>query len=216
MMKIALIGATGYVGSVILGEALARGHHVTAIVRQLGKLTAHKNLIERQVNIFDHDELAPLLIGHDVLISSYNAFGGVSLEKGHENQILGAHAMIKAVKEASVPRLLVVGGAGSLDVAPNVRLVDTDEFPAEWKEMALAMAEVLSLLRKQQDLDWTFLSPSAMLEPGKRTNIFRLGGDTLLRDASGESRISTQDYAVAMLDEVESAAHSRLRFTVGY
>lgn len=215
-MKIALIGATGYVGAEILAEALARGHEVTAMVRHLGKLTPHKNLIERKANVLNHHELNALLVGHDVVISSYSAFGGVSLEEGYKSQILGVNAIIKAVKEAFVPRLLMVGGAGSLFVAPHVRLVDTPEFPAEWKEMALAMAEVLNILQQEKELNWTFLSPSAMLEPGERTTKFRLGENTLLRDADGKSRISTQDYAVAMLDEAEKPAHLRRRFTVGY
>lgn len=214
-MKIALIGATGYVGAEILKESLMRGHDVTAILRHPEKLAAETRLTVKKGDVF-HSELSALISGHDVVISSYNGFSGVNLEEGYKSQILGAHAMMNAVKKAAVPRLLIVGGAGSLFVAPNVRLVDTPEFPAEWKEMALAMAEVLRLLEQEKELNWTFLSPSAMLEPGERTNQFRLGENNLLRDADGKSRISTQDYAVAMLDEVEKPAHYRKRFTVGY
>lgn len=214
-MKIALIGAAGYVGKEILKESLMRGHEVTAIQRHPEKLAAQTRLTVKKGDVF-HSELNTLISGHDVLISSYNGFHGVSVKEGYKSQILGAEAMIDAVKKAAVPRLLIVGGAGSLFVAPNVRLVDTPEFPAEWKEMALAMAEVLDLVKQEKELNWTFLSPSAMLEPGERTNKFRLGENNLLRDVDGKSRISTQDYAVAMLDEVEKPAHARRRFTVGY
>jgi putative NADH-flavin reductase len=214
-MKIALIGATGYVGSEILAESLARGHDITAIVRHPEKLAPHKHLTVKKGDVF-HPELSSLLFAHDVVISAFNAFGGVSVEEGYQSQILGTYALIDAMKKAGIPRLLMVGGAGSLEVSPKLRLVDTPEFPKQWKEMALSMAEVLNILKQENELDWTFLSPSAMLEPGERTRKFRLGKNTLLRDSDGKSRISTQDYAVAMLDEVEKPVHSRQRFTVGY
>ena len=115
-----------------------------------------------------------------------------------------------------MPRLLVVGGAGGLEVAPGVQLIDTPEFPAQWKATAEGARQALALLRQETTLDWTVLSPSAHLEPGQRTGTFRTGTDGLLVDASGNSRISLEDYAVAMIDELEKPTHSRSRFTVGY
>jgi len=131
-------------------------------------------------------------------------------------QIKGTRTIINGVKKAGVKRLLFVGGAGSLEVKPGVQSVDTPEFPKEWKQGALATREALNLLRKETGLEWSFLSPSADLFPGQRTGKFRLGTDQLLRDANGQSRISTQDYAMAMIDEVEHPTHIRQRFTVGY
>jgi putative NADH-flavin reductase len=127
-----------------------------------------------------------------------------------------ANALISAVKTAGVKRLLVVGGAGSLEVAPGKVLMDTDGFPEAFKAEAKAGARFLARLRAEPDLDWTFLSPSADFAPGERTGHFRLGGDQLLSDATGKSHISTEDFAIAMVDEVEQPAHSRQRFTVGY
>lgn len=128
----------------------------------------------------------------------------------------GIRSIIAATKSAGGSRLLVVGGAGSLDVAPGVRLVDTPEFPDKWKATAEGARQALQLLRQETKLHWTMLSPSASLEPGPRTGKFRLGDDQLLVGADGQSRISLQDYAVAMIDELEKPRHSRRRFTVGY
>jgi hypothetical protein len=142
---------------------------------------------------------------------------------GHEAAIISLHhngldlqALINAVKASGVPRLIVVGGAGSLEVAPGVQVVDTPEFPAEWKPIALAAREFLNLLRAEKVLDWTYLSPSAFIEPGERTGKFRLGKDQLLVNEQGESRISNQDFAIALIDELENPTHSQQRFTVGY
>jgi len=214
-MKIALIGATGFVRSDILREALARGHQVTAIVRHPEKLTPHGLLTAVQGDVFNQQELTSLLAGHDAVISSFNAFGSHGVD-AYDKQIMGTYSIIHAVKAANVARLLMVGGAGSLEVAPHKTLDDTPEFPQEWKETALAMSEVLAILRQEDELDWTLLSPSALIQPGTRTNKFRLGNNELLRDAEGNSKISTQDYAVAMVDELANAAYSRRRFTVGY
>ena len=124
--------------------------------------------------------------------------------------------MIGAVKKAGVKRLLVVGGAGSLEVSPGVQLVDTPDFPEAYKPEALAGRDFLNVLRGERELDWTFLSPSALFVPGERTGKFRLGTDRLLVDAKGESKISMEDYAIALVDELETPRHSRQRFTVGY
>ncbi|MCM2336480.1 MAG: NAD(P)-dependent oxidoreductase [Pseudomonas sp.] len=212
-MNIALIGASGYVGSAVLKEALARGHRVTAVVSNPAKLAAQPGLEIVKVDVLDHAALAPRLAGHDAVVS---AFSGHAQADVYGYYVQGMRSIITAAKQARVPRLLVVGGAGSLEVAPGVQLVDTPEFPAQWKGTAEGAREALKLLRAETELDWTMLSPSAHLEPGERTGRFRLGTDQLLVDAQGESRISVEDYAVVMIDELERPAHSRRRFTVGY
>jgi uncharacterized protein len=212
-MTIALIGASGYVGSAILHEALWRGHHVTAVVRNTAKLVAQPGLTAITADVLDTASLGDALAGHTAVIS---AFSGHSQAQIREYYVSGLRSIIAAVKQASVPRLLVVGGAGSLDVAPGVQLVDTPHFPAQWKQTAEGARDGLRLLREEQELEWTMLSPSALLERGMRTGKFRLGTDQLLVDAAGESYISLEDYAVAMIDELERPTHSRQRFTVGY
>jgi putative NADH-flavin reductase len=213
-MKIALIGATGFVGSAILKEALERGHDVTAIVRHPDKLQAHPKLHAKKGDVYSTDEVARLISGHDAVISAFNP--GWSDPEIYNHQVKGTESIIKGVKQAGVKRLLFVGGAGSLEMKPGVQSVDLPQFPAEYKQGALATRDALNMLRKETSLEWSFLSPSADLSPGQRTGKFRLGKDQLLKDAKGESRVSVEDYAVAMLDEVERPAHIRQRFTVGY
>jgi hypothetical protein len=152
--------------------------------------------------------------GHDAVISAFNP--GWTNPNMYDLQVRGTRAIIDGVKKAGVKRLLFVGGAGSLEVMPGVQSVDLPEFPAEYKQGALATREALNLLRKEPSLDWSFLSPSADLFPGQRTGKFRLGTDQLLADTQGKSRISVEDYATAMIDEVEKPKHIRRRFTVGY
>jgi putative NADH-flavin reductase len=203
-MKIALIGATGNVGSKILAELLDRGHDVTGIVRHPEKLQPHPRLIGKRGDINDEDALAQLLSGHDAVISSVRFVSS------------DPHILLRAVKGAGVERVLVVGGAGSLEVAPGVQLVDDPKFPKEYRGEALAGREFLNVLREEQELDWTFLSPSALFLPGERTGKFRLGMDQLLKDANGQSMISHEDFAIALIDELEQPSHSHQRFTVGY
>lgn len=213
-MKIALIGATGFVGSGILNEALNRGHQVTALVRHTDKLPQNPNLVAQQADVFDTDKFAQLLAGHEAVISAYNpGWTNPDIQREQEE---GSRSILNAVKKAGVKRLLVVGGAGSLEVAPGVQLVDTPDFPAEYKAGALGARAALNDLRSEQEVEWTFLSPSAVLEPGERTGKFRLGGDQLLADADGQSKISVEDYAVALLNELKNPQHIRQRFTVGY
>ncbi|AYH42147.1 NAD(P)-dependent oxidoreductase [Azoarcus sp. DN11] len=212
-MNIVLIGASGYVGAALLKEALARGHRVTAIVSHPARLAPQPGLEAVKADVLDAAALAAQLPGHDALVS---AFSGHAQADVRGYYVTGMRSIIAAAKQARVPRLLVVGGAGSLEVAPGVQLVDTAEFPAAWKGTAEGARDALTLLRDEAELDWTMLSPSAYLEPGQRTGRFRLGIDQLLVDAQGESRISLEDYAVAMIDELERPAHSRRRFTVGY
>jgi putative NADH-flavin reductase len=213
-MKIALIGATGFIGSALLQEALSRGHQVTAIQRHPENLPQHPNIVPRRGDVRNEAETTALVAGHDAVISAYSP--GRDVSDLYQEHIAGYRAIIDAVKEAGVKRLLVVGGAGSLEVAPGVQLVETPEFPEQWKPGSLATREVLYLLRDEPELEWSFLCPSATIAPGERTGQFRLGTDQLLTGADGESRISLEDYAVAMVDELENPKHISQRFTVGY
>lgn len=212
-MKIALIGATGFVGSALLKEALARNHHVTALVSHPDKVNAHANLTAVQADVLDEAKLAGQLQGHDAVIS---AFSGHAQSDIYGYYMRGIRSIVAATKKSAVPRLLVVGGAGSLDAQPGLQVMDTPSFPAQWKATAEGARDALNLLKQEQGLNWTMLSPSALLEPGIRTEKFRLGNDQLIVDDKGESKISLEDYAVAMIDELEKPAHLRQRFTVGY
>lgn len=207
-MKIAIIGATGLVGTKIVSETLDRGHEVTAIVRNPERLPTHPKLRAASADVTEPSDLASLIAGHHVVISAFNP--------GKDESGTGARSIIDAVKRSGVKRLLVVGGAGTLEIAPGKRLVDQSDFPAQWKDGALRTAAFLDQLRGETELDWAFLSPAAMLTPGERTGNYRVGGDQLLTDSDGESRISLEDYAVAMLDEIERPQHHRKRFSVGY
>ena len=212
-MNIALIGASGFIGSALLAEALARGHSVTAIVTKPEKLTPSPQLRALACDVQDSAALSATLRGNDAVIS---AFSGHAQADTEDYYLRGMRSIIAAANQAKVPRLLVVGGAGSLEVAPGLQLLDTPEFPAMYKPTAEGARKALELLRGEKALDWTMLSPSAVIAPGERTGKFRLGGDQLLTGADGASKISVQDYAVAMVDELEKPAHSRRRFTAGY
>ena len=204
MSKIAIIGATDRAGSQLLEEALRRGHSVTAIARNTDKMAARPNVTIKQVDALDADALQQAISGNDVVISAAHF------------ATLPASAVIGPVKKAGVKRLLVVGGAGSLLLPGGGRVIDSEGFPAEYKAEASAGAEFLETLRQEQELDWTFLSPSALFDGTERTGKFRLGQDDLLVSSEGTSSISFADYAIAMIDEVETPKHSRQRFTVGY
>lgn len=202
-MSIALVGASGNAGSRILKELSDRGHAVTAIARHPDKIAKLPGVAAKEGDAFDQAGLAALLRGHDIVVSAVHFTAS------------DPRILIDAVKAAGAKRYLVVGGAGSLLVAPGVALVTTPDFPEIYKNEALAGGRFLELLRAEEELDWTFLSPSAVFEPGQRTGKFRLGGDQLLVGEQG-SRISFEDFAVALVDEIEKPTHSRRRFTVGY
>lgn len=212
-MKIALIGASGFIGSGLRTEALSRGHQVTALVSNPAKLEAAPGLTAKAVDVNDTAALAAALAGHDVVIS---AFSGHAQAEVREAYGRGIRSIIAAAKQAAVPRLLVVGGAGSLEVAPGKQVLDSPDFPAAYRGSAEGARDALNWLRDEPTLDWTMLSPSAVIFPGERTGRFRLDGDQLLVGADGKSQISVADYAIAMLDEAEQGAHRRRRFTVGY
>ena len=203
-MKIAVIGASGQAGSRIVAELARRGHTVTAIARNPEKIAVLAGVTARQGDAFDPASMAKLLAGHDVAISS------IHFTASDPDKLIGA------VKAAGVGRYLVVGGAGSLEVAPGVRLVATPTFPAQYKTEAEKGAAFLDRLRQERELNWTFLSPSALFVAGMRTGKFRLGTDQLLTAADGKSWISFEDFAVALADEIEGPRHLRGRFTVGY
>lgn len=212
-MHIALIGASGFVGSALLKEALSRGHRITALVTQPQKLATAANLTAVKADVNETDALAAQLKGHDAVMSAFSGHAHADTQAYYLN---GIRSIIAATRRADVSRLLVVGGAGSLEVAPGVQLLDTPQFPAQYKATAEGARQALQLLRGEDGLDWTMLSPSALIAPGERTGRFRLGRDELVRNAAGESRISVEDYAVAFVDELEKPAHRRQRFTVGY
>jgi len=203
-MKIALIGTTGNVGTHLILELRRRGHQVTAIARHPEKLDRQDGVNPAVGDVQNENALAAVLAGHDVAIHSVK-FLSTDPAK-----------VIAATKAAKVPRLLVVGGAGSLEVAPGLTLVNSPDFPPEYKPETLAGVKFLDVLRQEEELDWTFLSPSYLFAPGERTGKFRLGKDELLVGADGQSRISTEDFAIALVDELERPKHSRERFTVGY
>lgn len=218
-MKVSLVGATGYVGAKILAEALQRGHHVTAIARHPEKLDPHSNLAAVKADALQQDELAKVLAGHDVVISSFNPGRGTPDPEVYHDHVRGHRAIITAVKKSGIKRFLAVGGAASLKTPAGVEFLDSPEFPAAFEPFKPAIRgtrELYCLLKEEPELDWVFLSPSVMIVPGERTGKYRVGKDHVLYDAAGKSHISLEDYAVAMIDEMERPQHHRERFTVGY
>jgi putative NADH-flavin reductase len=216
MKEIVLIGASGFVGSAILNEALDRGHKVTAVVRHPEKITAmSKNLVIKQGDVSYDETVTEVCKGADAVISAYNP--GWRNPKIAEETTKGYKAIINGVKKAGVKRLLVVGGAGSLFISPGKRIMETGSIPDSYLPAVRALAEVYLIdLIAEKNIDWVFFSPAGMLEQGLRTGKFRLGKDDLVVNEKGESKISVQDYAVAMIDELEKPAHHRERFTIGY
>jgi len=204
MSQIAILGATGRAGGQLVDEALRRGHRVTGLARHARTLAGHDGLTTLDVDVLDAPALRHALAGHDAVLSA-TRFADIP-----------PHAIIDAVKQAGVARLLVVGGAASLYAAAGMRLIDAPTFPAAYLTEATAGIEYLRALREEPTLDWTFVSPSALFDGWERTGVFRLGRDDLLVGADGRSRISFPDFAMALLDEFERPAHSRQRFTVGY
>ena len=213
-MKIALIGGSGHVGGHLLTELLSRGHAVTALVRDPAKLAPRPGLTVVVADAYDADAVARAVAGHDAVVSAFN--GGWTNPNLYDDHLRGSRAIVAGVKASGVRRLLVVGGAGSLEVAPGVQLVDSAEFPAAWKPGALAARDALTELRGEADLDWTFFSPAMMTEEGARTGHYRLGGDQLVVDGKGESRMTWPDFAVAVVDEAERGANLRRRVAVAY
>lgn len=214
-MRIAIIGASGFVGSELLKEALLRGHKVTAIVRRPEKITmTAPQLTVKQGDVQDPNATAQLVAGHDVVLSAFNA--DWTSPNLYDDFLKGSKSIEEGIQQSGVKRLLVIGGAGSLEASPGVQLVDTPQFPADWKAGATAARDYLDILRQNTTLDWTFLSPAINLVPGERTGIFRLGTDQPVFDEKNESTISAADLAIAVLDEIEQPQFIQKRFTVGY
>ena len=216
MKKIVIIGATGYVGSAILKEALGRGHQVKAIVRDPSKLTLiHPHLKVVGGNVTDTDFLSRELAKSDAVISAFNPRW--SNPNFYEETLEGYGSILCAVRNSGVHRFLMVGGAGSLLVAPGRQLMDEPDVPKKLLPGIRGMAKVYTdLLLPEKSVDWVFLSPAANMAPGERTGKFRLGKDELIVDESGDSNISVEDFAVAMIDELEQEKHHQERFTLGY
>ena len=216
MKKIVIIGATGYVGSAILKEALGRGHQVKAIVRDPSKLTLiHPHLKVVGGSVTDTDFLSRELAKSDAVISAFNP--GWSNPNIYEETLEGYGSILCAVRNSGVHRFLMVGGAGSLLVAPGRQLMDEPDVPKKLLPGIRGMAKVYTdLLVPEKSVDWVFLSPAANMAPGERTGKFRLGKDELIVDESGDSNISVEDFAVAMIDELEQEKHHQERFTLGY
>jgi uncharacterized protein len=212
MKKIMLIGCNGMIGQRILAEALNRGHHVTALVRDTSGTGEHrKELDYRTGDLFNSDSVAAAAVGHDVVVSAYGP------GKSDPSLVVkAAHSLIEALTRVEPIRLIAVSGAGSLEVKPALQLVDAPDFPAEWKAIALAHRDALEVFRKagMAEFDWTAVSPPALIEPGVRTGHYRTGTDQLLVDDKGKSYISAEDFAVAVVDEIENPRFQGQRFTV--
>src|ERR1700723_1164485 len=214
MKSIVLIGSTGMIGQRILAEALSRGHNVTAMVRETSRTGEHRaNLNYRTGDIFNPDTVAAAAVDHDVVVSAYGP------STGDPNLIVkAAHSLIEALTRVEPIRLIAVSGAGSLEVKPGLQLVDAPDFPAGWKPVALAHREALEVFKKagMAEFDWTAASPAAIIEPGTRTGKYRTATDELIVDAQGNSKISDEDFAVAIVDEIEKPKYAGRRFTAAY
>ena len=213
-MKIALFGATGHLGQGILHEALSRGYDVVAVVRDPSRLTQRND----KLKVVTGDVAQPAswldaVRGADAVVASLSA-----RRDGNPDSVL-AHAgvLLDNLPKAGVKRLLWVGGAGSLEVAPGVKVLDDPHFPDAWKAEAIAQSKALDMFRASKaDVDWTYISPAALIEDGERSGKYRVGSDQLLVDGSGVSRITVPDYAVALLDRIEQHDALRQRITVAY
>ncbi len=213
-MKITLIGASGFVGTPVLNELLSRGYEVTAIVRNAEKIeTKNDHLTVKGADVFDEIALTELLKGSDAAISAYNA--GWTNANYYADFLKASATIQQATKAAGVKRLLVVGGAGSLYIN-GAQLVDSPDFPAEYKTGASAARDYLNILKEETELNWTFLSPAINLHPGTRTGKFRLGTENPVFDENGKCDISVEDMAIAIVDEIENNQFPKQRFTVGY
>lgn len=216
MKNVVLIGASGFVGTAILNELLTRGHKVTAIVRNPQKIsTTHPNLTVIKANVSDTNALVDACKGKDAVISAYNP--GWTNPNIYDEILRNYPLILNAVKQSGVERLLCVGGAGTLFCAPGLRVVDSGVIPDAIMGGVKSLGEFyLNTLIYEKDIDWVFFSPAGTLEPSKRTGVFRLGKDDLIVDENGNSHISVEDYAVAMVDELETPKHHYERFTIGY
>jgi len=215
-MKIAIIGATGFVGSNITNELVNRGHEVTAISRN-AKDSGKENLKSISADIFNTKELATILKGHDAVVNAYNP--GWTNPNIYDDFIAGSKAIQEAVKLSGIKRFITIGGAGSLYVAPGLQAVDTPDFPKEYHAGATAARDYLNLIKEEKELDWAFFSPAFEMHQGittGRTGNYRLGLDNPVFDTNQRSILSAEDLAVVIADEVEKPKHHQVRFTAAY
>ena len=216
-MKTTLIGASGFVGSHILEELLNRGHEVTAIVRNAAKITAgNEKLTVKEIDVLDTTALSEAVKASEAVISAYNA--GWTNPNLYDDFMAGSEAIQRAVKAAGVNRLIVIGGAGSLEI-DGKQLVDGPEFPADYKTGALAARDYLNVLKQEKDLQWSFISPAIEMHPGittGHTGKYRLGTDSPVFNEEGRSILSVQDLAMVVVDELENNKHPQQRFTAAY
>ena len=207
-MKIVLYGATGNSGQRILQELTKRGHEVTAVARNTSKLPPTVKAVSDDLN--NIDAIASVIADAEVVVSAY------APPQGNTDAIVSVtERQVAAVKKAGASRLIVVGGAGLLEVAPGVTLIASGYLPEAYLPIATAHEKALGVL-KGSDINWTYFSPAVLVEPGERTGKFRLGTNELLADEKGDSRISMEDYAIALVDELEHPGHERARFCIGY
>jgi putative NADH-flavin reductase len=217
-MKVALIGASGFVGTALLNELLERGHEVTALTRDIANIKKqHENLKAVQANVIDPTDLAEKAAGHDAVISAFNA--GWTNPNLYDDFLNGSKAIQEGVKRSGVKRFIYVGGGGSLYTPDGGQFVDTPEFPAQIKPGATAARDYLNHIKEEKDLDWTFLSPALEMHQGtsgERKGTYRKSLETPVFDENGRSIASVEDTALAIVDELENPQHSRQRFTVAY
>ncbi|HIC8644120.1 NAD(P)-dependent oxidoreductase [Elizabethkingia meningoseptica] len=215
-MKVAVIGATGFVGSHIVNELASRNNEVTAISRNTNEQQLPENVKTATADVNNIEKLAEVLKGNDVVISAFNA--GWTNPNLYNDFLLGSKSIQQAVKDAGVKRLIVVGGAGSL-LIDGKKVIDGPDFPEAYKPGAQAASDYLDILRNEQDLDWTFFSPALAMNPGnpgERTGKYRTGLDNPVFDAEGQSYLSVADTAVVLADEAENPKHIKQRFTAAY
>lgn len=211
-MKLTLLGVGGMIGSRIAQEALNRGHRVTALVRDIHRVPiTHDRLTPIAGNIMDPSNVATLASGHDAVISAV----GPGKDQDPQMLVQVARSLIEGLKRAGVKRLIVIGGAGTLEIKPGLQLMDTPDFNQAYLPVALAHREALAIYQAS-DLDWTSISPPRDIEPGLRTGKYHRGTEQILTDEMGESRISAEDFAVAFIDETEKPQSMRKRMTVAY
>ncbi|MBN3789190.1 NAD(P)-dependent oxidoreductase [Burkholderia sp. Ac-20353] len=220
-MKVALVAATGRVGRTLLNELVSRGHEVTAVARNVDKLPKPlpAGVTVVQDDLTRVDRIADIVSGADAVVSAYGPprnDARFTLDTGYTDQLVDVtERLIAAVRKANAPRLIVVGSSGSLEFAPGMKLIDSIVWPAQFVPIALSHINAFAALRVS-DINWTYFSPPLQIGPGARTGKFRLGGDNVIRDENGKSWISFEDYAVALVDELEKPEHERARFTIGY
>lgn len=216
-MKIAVIGATGFVGKSLVSELVNRQHSIKAFARNTNNLSTQEGVEAVALDVNDVEQLVSHLTDVDVVISAYNA--GWTNPNLYADFLKGAKSIQEATKKAGVQRLIVIGGAGSLQATPEIQIVDTPDFPAEIKPGALAARDFLNNLKDETELDWTFFSPALEMHPGTsgvRKGTYRLGTDYPVTDENGRSVLSVEDVAVVIADEVENPRHSKQRFTAAY